>query len=64
MPDDNRSLLARTLARFKGKDAIESTMASRKKRLDRSGGRKVGGMFDMIYKGRKAREDALSGYDQ
>lgn len=43
--------------------SAEDMMEKRKKKLDMMGGKKMGGMFDVIYKGRKVREDALKGYD-
>lgn len=41
----------------------EGVMEKRKKKLEMMGGKKSGGMFDVIYKGRKAREEALGGID-
>ncbi len=38
-------------------------MQKRIKKLYILGGKKTGGMFDIIYKGRKAREDALGDID-
>ena len=53
MPNDNRSILARGLARFAGPKAIASKMNSRQSRL---GTGKTGGMFDIIYRKKKERE--------
>ncbi len=47
---------------FSPKGTPAEAMEKRKKKLDKMPG-KMGGMFDVIYKGRKAREDALKGYE-
>lgn len=41
---------------------IKAEMEERKKKLEKLGPKKTGGMFDVIYKGRKAREDAMQDY--
>ena len=41
----------------------QNFMGVRKKKLDMMGGRNPGGMFDIIYKKRKEREDALRGIE-
>ena len=67
MPDNERSLIAKVLASFmKSKapkagagDLPDDFMGGRKKKLDAMGGKNTGGMFDIIFKKRKEREDAL-----
>lgn len=38
---------------------IVQTMQNRQNTLNQSGGNRLGGMFDIIYRKRKEREDAL-----
>ena len=40
----------------------QEMMEKRKKRLEQIGPKKTGGMLDVIYKGKKAREDAMQEY--
>lgn len=39
-------------------------MEQRKQTLDKSGGKKMGGMFDVVYGRKKTMDDAMQNYDQ
>jgi hypothetical protein len=47
----------------KASDVPLKTMEGRKQKLDEMGGQNTGGMFDIIYKKRKEREDALKDFE-
>ena len=56
MPNDNRSIMARALAKLAGPKTIAKKMGSRQERL---GTGETGGMFDIIYKKKLEREQAM-----
>lgn len=56
------SLLGPSVTSAQGSDApgpVIQTMQNRQNALNQSGGNRLGGMFDIIYRKRKEREDAL-----
>lgn len=58
-----KSLFTQSSRRASAATLPEDVMESRKRRLDSIGGRKMGGMFDIIFKKRKERENSLRGID-